>query len=78
MNGVAATIRKGAVHAQPMRLHLRNEFATVAISLDNSGNGTRLCIRDLRYGKQVLLDLLEVECLTRIGPDVFLEHVMPA
>jgi len=43
---------------------LANEFAAVAISLDDRGNGPRLLIRDLRSGRATLLDPLELAALT--------------
>lgn len=48
--------------AEPMVL--ANEFATVELSRDDSGNGPRLLIRDLRTGRGVLLDPLELAALT--------------
>ncbi|HUN57517.1 MAG TPA: hypothetical protein VMU41_05345 [Candidatus Binataceae bacterium] len=51
-------------HTQP--IVLTSEFATVAISRDNSGNGPRLLIRDLRSGRVALLDPLELAALTWI------------
>ncbi|HEX4210401.1 MAG TPA: hypothetical protein VHY56_08410 [Candidatus Binataceae bacterium] len=43
---------------------LASEFATVAISRDDRGNGPRLLIRDLRSGRVMLLDPLELAALT--------------
>jgi len=48
--------------AQPIML--ANEFAAVAISRDDTGNGPRLLIRDLRTGRVTLLDPLELAALT--------------
>lgn len=45
---------------------LASEFATVAICRDDSGNGPRLLIRDLRTGRVTLLDPLELAALTWI------------
>ena len=45
---------------------LRNEFATVLVATDNSANGCRLLIHDLHTGREVYLDPLELEALTRI------------
>ena len=42
---------------------LANEFAQVDIELDESGNGPRLRIRDLRTGQVGYLDPLELEYL---------------
>jgi hypothetical protein len=43
---------------------LASEFATVEIRRDDSGNGPRLLIRDLRSGRAALLDPLELAALT--------------
>ncbi len=40
-----------------------SEFATVSLSIDNAGNGTRLRIEDLRTGHVGYLDALELETL---------------
>ena len=53
----------------PHRLVLRNEFATVEVLLDETANGPRLLVRDLETGRQVHLDALEVESLTRMNHD---------
>jgi len=45
-------------------IHLTSEFAAVAVSRDDSGNGPRLLIRDLRTGRETLLDPLELAALT--------------
>jgi hypothetical protein len=42
---------------------LANEFARVEVELDESGNGPRLRIRDLRSGQVGYLDPLELESL---------------
>jgi hypothetical protein len=63
--------------APPPRLVLRNEFATVEILLDETANGPRLLVRDLETGRQVHLDALEVESLTRMTPDDFAERIRP-
>jgi hypothetical protein len=59
------------------RLLLRNEFATVEVSLDETANGPRLLIRDLETGRQACLDALEVESLTRMSHDDFVDRVRP-
>jgi len=43
---------------KPMRL--TNEFAAVEVERDDSGNGPRLLIRDVRSGKSIYLDPLEL------------------
>jgi hypothetical protein len=40
-----------------------NEFATVAVSVDDRGNGTRLRLEDLRTGTVRYLDALELESI---------------
>jgi hypothetical protein len=40
-----------------------SEFASVALSIDNDGNGPRLRIEDLRTGHVGFLDALELETL---------------
>jgi hypothetical protein len=45
---------------------LANEFATVEIRRDDSGNGPRLLIRDLRSGRETLLDPFELAALTMV------------
>lgn len=54
-------------------LRLGNEFGTVAVSVDEQANGPRLRIEDLRSGRVIHLDPLEVASLTwlthhRLGP----------
>jgi hypothetical protein len=67
-----------STNAPPPRLVLRNEFATVEVMLDETANGPRLLVRDLETGRQVHLDALEVESLTRMSHDDFAERVRPA
>ena len=40
-----------------------NEFATVSVSVDDRGNGTRLRLEDLRTGTVRYLDALELESI---------------
>ncbi len=47
-----------------MALQLISEFANVEVARDDSGNGPRLMIRDLRSGQCVYLDPLELAALT--------------
>lgn len=49
------------------RIRVQNEFASVSVELDASGYYLR--ITDLRSGVAVALDPLELEALTRLGPD---------
>jgi hypothetical protein len=46
-----------------MPLRLTSEFAAVEIERDENGNGPRLMIRDIRRGKSVFLDPLELAAL---------------
>jgi hypothetical protein len=56
---------------------LRNEFASLEVDRDDSANGPRLRILDLETGTETFLDLLEVESLTRLSHDDFVEWVRP-
>lgn len=63
----------GAADANGPVLRLGNEFGTVAVSVDEQANGPRLRIEDLRSGRVIHLDPLEVASLTwlthhRLGP----------
>jgi hypothetical protein len=40
-----------------------NEFASVSVSLDSTGNSPRLRVEDLRTGRVRYLDALELETL---------------
>ena len=54
----------GAVgHRTQPPIQLASEFAWVEVQLDDSGNGPRLKIRDLRSGRCVFLDPLELASL---------------
>ena len=44
-------------------LELESEFGHVQVELDNSANGSRLMIRDLKTGQTIFLDPLELEGL---------------
>ena len=48
---------------------IRNEFATVALEPDPSADRTLVRITDVRTGRQVSLDPLELEALTRLTRD---------
>ena len=56
---------------------LRNEFASLEVTRDDRANGPRLHIRDLETGAETFLDLLEVESLTRLSHDDFVDWVRP-
>jgi hypothetical protein len=58
---------------RPGRLRLASEFGTVTVEVDEHGNGPRLRIEDLRSGRVIHLDPLELASLTwltheRLGP----------
>ena len=57
---------------------LMNEFAAVEVEMDESANGPRLRITDLRQGFEIYLDPLELESLTRQSHETFAEFVRPA
>ena len=44
-------------------MEIRNEFARVAVDIDEQGNGPRLRLRDLKTGRVAFLDALELESL---------------
>jgi len=48
---------------------VENEFATVTISIDRTGNDTRLLIVDNASGRATLLDALVLEALVWTPPD---------
>jgi hypothetical protein len=55
-----------AIKREPEPILLASEFATVEIRRDDTGNGPRLLIRDLRSGRATLLDPFEVAALTLV------------
>ncbi|GAB2458997.1 dihydrodiol dehydrogenase [Jatrophihabitans fulvus] len=42
---------------------LSNEFATVYVRIDHTGNGPRLAVADPSAGQEILLDPLELQAL---------------
>jgi hypothetical protein len=48
---------------------LRNEFATVRVTLDQRGNGPRLLVEDLESGAEILLSPLELASLCLAGAE---------
>lgn len=58
-------------------LVVANEFARVSVALDRTANGPRLLVRDLETGREIRLDPLELEGLTRLTHDAFAEVVAP-
>lgn len=61
-----------------MVMRLNNEFATVEIERDDSGNGPRLKIRDARSGRAVMLDPLELSALAAIRHDELAPFLDPS
>jgi len=56
---------------------LASEFGTVEIRRDDSGNGPRLLIRDLRSGRETLLDPFELAALTMVRHEEFAPFLDP-
>lgn len=52
-------------------LNVENEFASVIVKIDSSGNSDRLMIQDRRTGKRIYLDALQLESLTWQSDDIF-------
>lgn len=50
-------------------MRLDNEFASVEVTLDQSGNGSRLKIVDVRTGQTAYFDPLELETLAWLSKD---------
>lgn len=57
---------------------LTSEFAAVEVDRDYSGNGPRLMIRDVRSGKSVFLDPLELAALTGVRHEELLPFLDPS
>jgi hypothetical protein len=62
---------------QQAPLHLRNEFASVRVRVDHTGNGERLEVLDMRSGQAILLDPLELERLAWARHDELAVVVAP-
>lgn len=54
-------------------LVVANEFAEVTVRRVGTGNGVRLEVRSTRLGRGVLLDPLQLECLTWQQPSLYSE-----
>jgi hypothetical protein len=48
---------------------LRSEFASVEVAADDSANGPRLAVTDLRSGRTAYFDPLELEALAWVDHD---------
>jgi hypothetical protein len=53
----------------PVKLVLKNEYASVELTIDFNANGNRLQITDLMNGKTKYFDPLQIECLLRMNPE---------
>ena len=62
---------------QQAPLHLRNEFASVRVRVDRTANGERLEVLDVRSGRAILLDPLELERLAWTRHDQLAGVVAP-
>jgi hypothetical protein len=62
----------------PAGLHLRNEFATVGVTVDYRANGVRLALTDLRTGRVNYFDPLELEALVWVEHDELTEFMLPS
>jgi len=60
-----------------MQLRLNSEFAAVEVERDDSGNGPRLMIRDVRSGKSIFLDPLELAALAWVRHEELLPFLDP-
>ncbi len=58
-----------SIDANGKAVVLRNEFASVSLSIDPSGNGDRLRIVDIATGAVAYLEPLELAALTKVHPD---------
>jgi len=63
--------------AESMQLRLNSEFAAVEVERDDSGNGPRLMIRDVRSGKSIFLDPLELAALAWVRHEELLPFLDP-
>jgi hypothetical protein len=54
---------------------VENEFATVAVQVDEAANGPRLRLEDMRTGRVRFLDALELETLVWL-PDGHLTQLL--
>jgi len=57
-------------------LVLKSEFAHVSVSLNESGKGPRLLVRDHLSGRVRYVDPLELECFTR-ADTALLDRYLP-
>lgn len=57
---------------------VRNEFASVSVQLDTSGNGDRLRIEDLDSERVIYLDALQLENLVWLPQEKLEEYMDPS
>lgn len=57
---------------------VRNEFASVSVRLDTSGNGARLRIEDLDSERVIYLDALQLENLVWLPQEKLEEYMDPS
>jgi hypothetical protein len=69
----APTAGEGEPHEPVLRL--RNEFASIEVSVDRSANGDRLWLRCHPADVQVLLDPLQLEAIARL-PESSLKEIL--
>jgi hypothetical protein len=63
------------IHGDGAAETVRNEFASVSVSLDNEGHSPRLRVEDQRTGRVRYLDALELETLIWL-PEAHLTALM--
>ena len=67
-----------ASSASPLSpLVVANEFARVSVTVDHRANGPRLLVTDLETGRDICLDPLELEGLTRLTHEAIAQMVAP-
>jgi hypothetical protein len=53
-----------------VKLELKNEYASLELTIDYNANGLRLKIIDLLSGKVCYFDPLQIECLLRMDSEL--------
>ena len=59
-------------------IELANEFAWVRLEKDDMANGPRLLIRDMRSGRTIFLDPLELEAISWMRHHELVSVLAPA
>ena len=67
-----------ALDGDEIQVVLNSEFAAVEVERDDSGNGPRLMIRDLRSGNCIFMDPLELAALAWLRHEELLPFLDPA